>query len=133
MATSQQPDATAAVVAAATTKPSLEAVVVHPLVLLAVTDHYNRVAKDTRKRVIGVLLGETLKGRGEWSSDAKPQPVLWRAWNARAGARANRGREVAVRLARWDARACWGAHCWASCGHNVGSHFPRTNGRRVDS
>ena len=32
-------------------------VIIHPLVLLSVTDHYNRVAKDTRKRVIGVLLG----------------------------------------------------------------------------
>jgi 26S proteasome regulatory subunit N8 len=32
-------------------------VVIHPLVLLSVTDHYNRVAKDTRKRVVGVLLG----------------------------------------------------------------------------
>ncbi|XRB13529.1 26S proteasome regulatory subunit [Pseudoscourfieldia marina] len=41
--------------------PSL--VVVHPLVLLSVLDHYNRVAKDTKKRVIGVLLGETYKGR----------------------------------------------------------------------
>ncbi len=38
-------------------------VVVHPLVLLSVVDHYNRVAKDTRKRVVGVLLGETFKGR----------------------------------------------------------------------
>ena len=36
---------------------------VHPLVLLSVVDHYNRVAKDTRKRVVGVLLGETYKGR----------------------------------------------------------------------
>jgi 26S proteasome regulatory subunit N8 len=42
----------------------VESVVVHPLVLLSVTDHYNRVAKDTRKRVVGVLLGETYKGRG---------------------------------------------------------------------
>lgn len=50
---------------AATTKPSIDSVVVHPLVLLGVTDHYNRVAKDTRKRVIGVLLGENEKGRGE--------------------------------------------------------------------
>jgi len=33
-------------------------VVVHPLVLLSTVDHYNRVAKDTRKRVVGVLLGE---------------------------------------------------------------------------
>ena len=32
-------------------------VIIHPLVLLSVADHYNRVAKDTRKRVIGVLLG----------------------------------------------------------------------------
>ena len=32
-------------------------VVIHPLVLLSVVDHYNRVAKDTRKRVVGVLLG----------------------------------------------------------------------------
>ena len=26
-------------------------------------DHYNRVAKDTKKRVVGVLLGEKFKGR----------------------------------------------------------------------
>lgn len=33
-------------------------VVVHPLVLLSVVDHYMRVAKDIRdKRVVGVLLG----------------------------------------------------------------------------
>jgi 26S proteasome regulatory subunit N8 len=32
-------------------------IIVHPLVLLSVTDHYNRVAKDTQKRVVGVLLG----------------------------------------------------------------------------
>ena len=38
-------------------------VVVHPLVLLSVTDHYNRVAKDTRKRVVGVLLGSRTKNR----------------------------------------------------------------------
>lgn len=38
-------------------------VVVHPLVLLSVVDHYNRVAKDTKKRVVGVLLGEVYKGR----------------------------------------------------------------------
>jgi len=42
--------------------PVPEAVVVHPLVLLSVVDHYNRVAKDTRKRVVGVLLGEVYKG-----------------------------------------------------------------------
>ena len=48
----------------ATNVGSLEAIIVHPLVLLSVTDHYHRVAKDTRKRVVGVLLGETSKGRG---------------------------------------------------------------------
>jgi proteasome lid subunit RPN8/RPN11 len=43
--------------------PHPHTVVVHPLVLLSTVDHYNRVAKDTRKRVIGVLLGESSKGR----------------------------------------------------------------------
>ncbi|KAI1341811.1 maintenance of mitochondrial structure and function-domain-containing protein [Xylariaceae sp. FL0016] len=33
-------------------------VTVAPLVLLSVVDHYNRVAKGTRKRVVGVLLGQ---------------------------------------------------------------------------
>jgi len=37
-------------------------VVVHPLVLLSTVDHFNRVAKDTKKRVVGVLLGEVRKG-----------------------------------------------------------------------
>jgi hypothetical protein len=35
-------------------------VVVHPLVLLSVADHYHRVARGTRKRVIGILLGQTM-------------------------------------------------------------------------
>ena len=39
-----------------------EKVVVHPIVLLSVVDHYNRVAKDTKKRVVGILLGSTSKG-----------------------------------------------------------------------
>jgi len=33
-------------------------VIVHPLVLLSAVDHYNRVAKDTNNRVVGILLGE---------------------------------------------------------------------------
>lgn len=37
-------------------------VTVHPLVLLSVTDHYNRAAKDSKKRVVGVLLGQS-KGK----------------------------------------------------------------------
>ncbi|KAF8571061.1 hypothetical protein P879_05541 [Paragonimus westermani] len=40
--------------------PKIETVVVHPLVLLSVVDHYNRSGKVTtgQKRVVGVLLGE---------------------------------------------------------------------------
>ena len=45
--------------------PTPELAIVHPLVLLSVVDHYNRVAKDTKKRVVGVLLGENSKGRIE--------------------------------------------------------------------
>ncbi|KZT53550.1 Mov34-domain-containing protein [Calocera cornea HHB12733] len=33
-------------------------VIVHPLVLLSVTDHHSRVAARTKKRVVGVLLGQ---------------------------------------------------------------------------
>lgn len=36
----------------------IKTVTVSPLVLLSVVDHYNRVAKDSKKRVVGVLLGE---------------------------------------------------------------------------
>ncbi|KAM9983225.1 hypothetical protein ACTFIZ_005845 [Dictyostelium cf. discoideum] len=36
--------------------------IVHPTVLLSVVDHYNRVAKDTNKRVVGALLGSNNKG-----------------------------------------------------------------------
>ncbi|KAJ3668883.1 hypothetical protein LUZ60_010833 [Juncus effusus] len=41
---------------------SIEKVVVHPLVLLSIVDNYNRVARDTRKRVVGVLLGAVHRG-----------------------------------------------------------------------
>ena len=40
------------------TPPPPASVVVHPLVLLSVVDHYHRAARDTRKRVVGFLLGE---------------------------------------------------------------------------
>jgi len=40
-------------------------VVVHPLVLLSTVDHYYRVAKDTKKRVVGVLLGEIRKTKND--------------------------------------------------------------------
>lgn len=35
-------------------------VVVHPLVLLSVTDHASRMAISARKRVVGVLLGQDM-------------------------------------------------------------------------
>nr|XP_020194977.1 26S proteasome non-ATPase regulatory subunit 7 homolog A-like [Aegilops tauschii subsp. strangulata] len=41
---------------------TLEKVVVQPLVLLSIVDQYNRVARDTRKRVGGVLLGTSSRG-----------------------------------------------------------------------
>ncbi|KAL2652542.1 hypothetical protein R1flu_020670 [Riccia fluitans] len=41
----------------------IEKVVVHPLVLLSIVDNYTRCAKDSRKRVIGVLLGAVHRGR----------------------------------------------------------------------
>eukprot|EP01083_Nonionella_stella_P182344 655875_1 len=38
-------------------------VTIHPLVLLSAADHYHRVAKGTRKRVMGVLLGTVSRGK----------------------------------------------------------------------
>jgi hypothetical protein len=38
-------------------------VTVHPLVLLSAADHYHRVARGTRKRVVGVLLGSVSRGK----------------------------------------------------------------------
>ena len=52
-------------------------VVVHPLVLLSTVDHYNRVAKDTRKRVVGVLLGETFKGTLDITNSFAGKPQMW--------------------------------------------------------
>ncbi|CAM9741887.1 unnamed protein product [Scytosiphon promiscuus] len=49
-------------VAAVVAPKGIEEVVVHPLVLLSTVDHYNRVAKDSKKRVVGVLLGSKYKG-----------------------------------------------------------------------
>jgi 26S proteasome regulatory subunit N8 len=51
-------------------EPSLNAlmgdivdVTIHPLVLLSAADHYHRVARGTRKRVVGVLLGTVNRSR----------------------------------------------------------------------
>jgi len=41
----------------------IDEVTMHPLVLLSVADHYHRVARGTRKRVVGVLLGTVHKGK----------------------------------------------------------------------
>jgi 26S proteasome regulatory subunit N8 len=43
--------------------PQVEKVVVHPLVLLSVVDHFNRMAKvGSQRRVVGILLGSWRKG-----------------------------------------------------------------------
>ena len=62
----------------------MDLVVVHPLVLLSIVDHYTRVAKDTNKRVVGVLLGELYKGKADiTNSYAVPfeedprDPTVW--------------------------------------------------------
>ena len=44
----------------------VQKVVVHPLVLLSVVDHFNRMGKvGNLKRVVGVLLGEASRGVGK--------------------------------------------------------------------
>ncbi|RRT60609.1 hypothetical protein B296_00027598 [Ensete ventricosum] len=58
---------------------AVEKVIVHPLVLLSIVDNYNRVARDTRKRVIGVLLGSSAKGTVDvTNSYAVMFLILWR-------------------------------------------------------
>lgn len=59
-------------------------VAVHPLVLLSVVDHYNRVAKHTKKRAVGVVLGERRKGRIEATNsfalpfeEDEKNPEIW--------------------------------------------------------
>lgn len=46
-----------------TSTSPIDEVVMHPLVLLSAADHYHRVARGTRKRVVGVLLGQVFKGK----------------------------------------------------------------------
>lgn len=50
------------VVAPTLTRVDVEDVTVHPLVLLSAADHYHRVARGTRKRAVGVLLGTVSRG-----------------------------------------------------------------------
>jgi len=60
--TTTPPVAPATIVASDKNTPAAvvqsSSVTVHPLVLLSVVDHYNRVAKNTKKRALGVLLGQ---------------------------------------------------------------------------
>ncbi|XP_053992710.1 uncharacterized protein LOC128883883 isoform X1 [Hylaeus volcanicus] len=42
---------------------SMEFLAVHPTVTLSIVDHYNRIAKDNKKRVVGVILGESIDGK----------------------------------------------------------------------
>jgi 26S proteasome regulatory subunit N8 len=65
------------------TTPNCE-VIVHPLVLLSAADHYHRVAKDTKKRVVGVLLGTRTRNQVDvvnsfavpFEEDLK-NPAIW--------------------------------------------------------
>jgi 26S proteasome regulatory subunit N8 len=59
-------------------------VVVHPIVLLSVVDHYTRVAKGTNKRVVGALLGEIEAGQvhvtncfGLPFEEDRSDPAVW--------------------------------------------------------
>lgn len=59
-------------------------VLIHPLVLLSVVDHYTRVAKGAPNRVVGILLGEMSHGKADitnsfalpFSEDPK-NPKVW--------------------------------------------------------
>ena len=57
------------------TRP-IEKVIVHPLVLLSIVDNYNRVAKDTRKRVVGVVLGTSFKGTVDVTNSYAGSPFI---------------------------------------------------------
>ena len=70
--------------AEASKRPTTKQVTVHPIVLLSAVDHYNRVAGGTKKRVVGMLLGEESKdGVHALSSYALPfeeddrDPNIW--------------------------------------------------------
>jgi 26S proteasome regulatory subunit N8 len=41
------------------TNRKITEVIVHPIVLLSIVDHYKRMAKGSIKRVVGALLGIT--------------------------------------------------------------------------
>jgi 26S proteasome regulatory subunit N8 len=66
------------------TAPLVQKVVVHPLVLLSVVDHFNRMGKiGSHRRVVGILLGSfTSKGvldvSNSFAGQSLPVPKLLR-------------------------------------------------------
>lgn len=50
--------------------------VIHPIVLLSVVDHYNRVARGTKRRVVGTLLGKFPLQRASLLSPLVPS-LFW--------------------------------------------------------
>jgi len=94
-------------------------VVVHPLVLLSVVDHYARVAKDTKKRVVGILLGQKSQGRIDvTNSYAVPFEVQARPSSPRIPPRAV---HIASGLA-WrtpDVSSSISTRSWAWSGHEM--------------
>ena len=74
--------------AKATLPHGYKGVTCHPLVLLNVTDHYNRILKDAKepgsRRVVGVLLGNISKGQMDVANsfavpfeEDKKDPRVW--------------------------------------------------------
>lgn len=57
------PSSSSAVTTLGTTVSDIVEVTVHPLVLLSAADHYHRVARNTQRRVVGVLLGSVHRGK----------------------------------------------------------------------
>ena len=88
-------------------------VVVHPIVLLSAVDHYNRVAKNTKRRVVGMLLGETYKGVTDVTNsygvpfeEDERDPNIWCAEHAGAAV---------------SSAVCRGGHAEAAAGMRLSS------------
>lgn len=62
MTSSMETETTEQVVASASFGDIVD-VTIHPLVLLSAADHYHRVGRGTRKRVVGILLGTVSRGK----------------------------------------------------------------------
>ena len=86
--------------------PPPASVIVHPLVLLSVVDHWRRVARDTRKRVVGVLLGERL-GSGATARVDITTSFAGEEERGGGGARRGEGGRLGRPIA-WAVRPCAG-------------------------